>query len=151
MFSELGLNVGDKFVLGINKKTGKTIKGTVGPILSAAQERTVGSVAFGKDMSEPRFDPDVTAERTVKTMPGQIETYTKSKRDPKATSVPKYNPSTDRPRTITGAEYKTQQSLVGQMNQLKAMYLMANKNNLVRLAVRNMEKQLGLPANKNYC
>ena len=35
------------------------------------------------------------------------------------------------------------------MNQLKAMYPnVANKNNLVRLAVRNMEKQLGLPANK---
>jgi len=35
------------------------------------------------------------------------------------------------------------------MNQLKAMYPnVANKNNLVRLAVRNMEKEYGLPVNK---
>ena len=148
LFSELGFNVGDRFVLGITKK-GKTIKGTIGPELSAAKERMMGSVAFGKDDTEPRFDPDVTAERASKTRPGQIETYTKSKKDPKPTSVPNYNPITDRPRTITGAEYKTQQSLVGQMNQLRAMYPnVANKNNLVRLAVRNMEKQLGLPANR---
>lgn len=148
LFSELGFNVGDKFVLGVTKK-GKTVKGTVGPILSAAKERTIGSVAFGRDETEPRYDPDVTAERASKTHPGQIETYTKSKRDPKPTSVPRYNPSTDRPRTISKAEYTTEKSLVGQMNQLKAMYPnVANKNNLVRLAVRNMEKQLGLPANR---
>lgn len=149
MFKELGLDVGDEFVIGINKKTGKTVKGIVGPELAEAREKTIGSVAFGKDNTEYRYDPDIENERASKTHPGQIEIYTKSKRDPKPPSLPKYNPSTDRPRTISGAEYKTQQSLVGQMNQLKAMYPnVANKNNLVRLAVRNMEKQLGLPANK---
>ena len=49
----------------------------------------------------------------------------------------------------TTREYKTQNSLVAQMREIKAMFPnVANKNNLVRLAVRNMEKQLGLPANK---
>jgi len=147
-FNELGFKEGDKFVIGITKE-GKTVKGVVGPELPAAKERTIGSVAFGKDMTEPRFDTDVYNERASKTNPGQIEIYAINKKEKKATNVPKYNPSTDRPRTISGAEYKTQQSLVGQMNQLKAMYPnVANKNNLVRLAVRNMEKQLGLPANK---
>jgi len=146
---EMGFNVGDKLPVGIDKK-GNSIFLKVGPQVDEASPIGTGITSFGTDKtSGVRYDSDVQAERASKKQPGRIEIYDKTKREykPKQTYVPSaIDESTPR---ISKAEYKTQQSLVGQMNQLKAMYPnVANKNNLVRLAVRNMEKEYGLPVNK---
>ena len=146
---EMGFNVGDKLPVGIDKK-GKSIFLKVGPEVDEAKPIGTGITSFGTDRtSGVRYDSDIRAERASKEQPGRIEIYDKTKREykPKQTYVPSaVDAGTP---TISKAEYKTQQSLVGQMNQLKAMYPnVANKNNLVRLAVRNMEKEYGLPVNK---
>lgn len=145
----MGFKEGDKLPIGIDKK-GKTQFLIVGPPVDKAEPVSTGIISFGTDfLSDKRYLEDVQAERASKEKPGKIEIYDKTKREykPKQTYVPSaIDESTP---TISKAEYKTQQSLVGQMNQLKAMYPnVANKNNLVRLALRNMEKEYGLPVNK---
>jgi hypothetical protein len=145
---ELSGKVGDTFTYGISKE-GKEQYFKVGPPIEEAAEKQMGIKSFGADMSEQRYDEDIYSERASKTKPGTIEQYAKSKRDAKPTAVPRRDLSTDRPTSIMPREYNTQNSLLSQMNELKAMYPnVANKNNLVRLAVRNMEKSIGLPANK---
>lgn len=144
---QLGFKVGDDLPIGVDK-TGKMQFLKVGPEVDAAQPNTTGIVSFGKDMTEPRYPSDIKNERASKTKPGRIEMYeiAKQNKEAKPTYVPK---SYSEPvKKVAKGEFKTAQSLVGQMNTLKAMYPnVANSNNLVRLAIRNMEKGLGMPAN----
>ena len=144
---QLGFKVGDDLPIGVDK-TGKMQFLKVGPEVDAAQPNTTGIVSFGKDMTEPRYPSDIKNERASKTKPGRIEMYdiAKQNKEAKSTYVPRSYP--EKVKTVSKGEFKTAQSLVGQMNTLKAMYPnVANSNNLVRLAIRNMEKGLGMPAN----
>lgn len=144
---QLGFKVGDDLPIGVDK-TGKMQFLKVGPEVDASQSVTTGIVSFGKDMTEQRYPTDIKGERASKTQPGRIEMYdiAKQNKPGKPTYVPKSYPETV--KKVSKGEYKTAQSLVGQMNTLKAMYPnVANSNNLVRLAIRNMEKGLGMPAN----
>jgi len=151
---ELGGKIGDKM--------GDTFK--VGPPIDWAKENKMGVVAMGLDDSGPRYDNEYVKEVASKNDPGKIEQALINKKDKKPTNVPYYNPSTERPTqpttrtyirtavpiwTDAGSEKDSLDSFVKQFKELKAMYPnVANKKNLVRLAGRNIEKQLGLPANR---
>lgn len=144
---QLGFKVGDDLPIGVDK-TGKMQFLKVGPEVDASQSVSTGIVSFGKDMTEQRYPTDIKGERASKTQPGRIEMYdiAKQNKPGKPTYVPRSYPQA--PKTVSKGEFKTAQSLVGQMNTLKAMYPnVANQNNLVRLAIRNMEKGLGMPVN----
>tara|TARA_E500000081_G_scaffold154950_1_gene193668 strand:- start:1716 stop:3332 length:1617 start_codon:yes stop_codon:yes gene_type:complete len=155
---QLGGKIGDTFTYGISK-SGKEQFFTVGPAIDWAQENKMGVVALGADDSSPRYNSEFIREAASKKQPGKIEEVVINKKDPKPTNVPYYNPSTERPTQSTKRIYEQTDvgparttaldSFVRQFKELKAMYPnVANKNNLVRLAGRNIEKQLGLPANK---